>query len=64
MIKVTADARTKVSQLMEEEGFNPDLDYIRVGVKVVDVLAFHMILHLIIYNLMKTACLKTIKFGY
>ena len=33
MIKVTADARTKVSQLMQEEGFNPDLDYIRVGVK-------------------------------
>ena len=33
MIKVTADARQKVSQLMQEEGYNPDLDYIRVGVK-------------------------------
>ena len=33
MIKVTSDARIKVSQLMQEEGFNPDVDYIRVGVK-------------------------------
>ena len=33
MIKVTSDARIKVSQLMQEEGFNPDADYIRVGVK-------------------------------
>ena len=33
MIKVTSDARIKVSQLMKEEGFNPDVDYIRVGVK-------------------------------
>ena len=32
-IKVTSDARIKVSQLMQEEGFNPDVDYIRVGVK-------------------------------
>ena len=33
MIKVTSDARIKVSQLMQEEGFNPDVDYLRVGVK-------------------------------
>ena len=33
MIKVTSGARIKVSQLMKEEGFNPDVDYIRVGVK-------------------------------
>ena len=33
MIKVTSDARIKVSQLMQEEGFNPEVDYIRVGVK-------------------------------
>lgn len=33
MIKVTADARQKVSQLMQEEGFNPEMDFIRVGVK-------------------------------
>ena len=33
MIKVTSNARIKVSQLMQEEGFNPDVDYIRVGVK-------------------------------
>ena len=33
MIKVTSDARIKVSQLMQEEGYNPDVDYIRVGVK-------------------------------
>ena len=33
MIKVTSDARLKVSQLMQEEGYNPDVDYIRVGVK-------------------------------
>ena len=26
-------SRIKVSQLMQEEGFNPDEDYIRVGVK-------------------------------
>ena len=33
MIKVSSDARIKVSQLMLEDGFNPDVDYIRVGVK-------------------------------
>ena len=33
MIKVTSDARKKVSKLMEEEGFNPNHDFIRVGVK-------------------------------
>ncbi len=33
MIKVTSDARTKVTQLMQQEGYNPDVDYIRVGVK-------------------------------
>lgn len=33
MIKVSTDAQQKVSQLMREEGFNPDLDFVRVGVK-------------------------------
>jgi len=33
MIKVTDLAREKASQLMKEEGFNPETDYIRVGVK-------------------------------
>ncbi len=33
MIKVSLAAREKVSQLMEEEGYNPLADYIRVGVK-------------------------------
>jgi iron-sulfur cluster assembly protein len=38
MIKVTDLAREKASQLMKEEGFNPETDYIRVGVKVEVVL--------------------------
>ena len=33
MIKVSEAAKDKVIQLMEDEGFNPSLDYIRVGVK-------------------------------
>jgi iron-sulfur cluster assembly protein len=33
MIKVSLAAREKVSQLMQEEGYNPLADYIRVGVK-------------------------------
>ncbi|MEC7173822.1 MAG: HesB/IscA family protein [Flavobacteriaceae bacterium] len=33
MIKVSTNAQQKVSQLMREEGFNPDLDFVRVGVK-------------------------------
>ncbi|MEK9517329.1 MAG: iron-sulfur cluster assembly accessory protein [Flavobacteriaceae bacterium] len=33
MIKVSTNAQEKVSQLMREEGFNPDLDFVRVGVK-------------------------------
>src|SRR5210317_504706 len=33
MIKVSETAKSKVIQLMKEDGFNPDSDYIRVGVK-------------------------------
>lgn len=33
MIKVSISAQKKVSQLMFEEGFNPDRDFVRVGVK-------------------------------
>ncbi len=33
MIKVSEGAKTKISQLMTEEGFNPTQDYVRVGVK-------------------------------
>lgn len=33
MIKVSTNAQKKVSQLMCEEGFNPDQDFVRVGVK-------------------------------
>ena len=33
MIKVSTSAQEKVSQLMREEGFNPALDFVRVGVK-------------------------------
>ena len=33
MIKVSTNAQEKVSQLMREEGFNPDHDFVRVGVK-------------------------------
>lgn len=33
MIKVSPDAQKKVSQLMQEEGFNPEEDFVRVGVK-------------------------------
>lgn len=33
MIKVSPDAQKKVSQLMQEEGFNPTQDFVRVGVK-------------------------------
>ena len=33
MIKVSTNAQKKVSQLMSEEGFNPDQDFVRVGVK-------------------------------
>ena len=33
MIKVSKSARKKVSQLMEEEGYSPVQDFVRVGVK-------------------------------
>ena len=33
MIKVSDQAKAKAGQLMTEEGFNPETDYIRVGVK-------------------------------
>jgi iron-sulfur cluster assembly protein len=33
MIKVSDSARTKIVQLMTEEGFNHQNDYVRVGVK-------------------------------
>jgi iron-sulfur cluster assembly protein len=33
MITVSEGAKTKISQLMTEEGYNPTQDYVRVGVK-------------------------------
>ena len=33
MIKVSDTAKTKIAQLMSEEGYNPEKDYVRVGVK-------------------------------
>lgn len=33
MIKVSDTAKNKVIQLMQEDGYNPNEDYIRVGVK-------------------------------
>tara|TARA_Y100000996_G_scaffold395358_1_gene360504 strand:+ start:12128 stop:12457 length:330 start_codon:yes stop_codon:yes gene_type:complete len=33
MIKVSASAKNKVKVLMKEEGFDSNLDYVRVGVK-------------------------------
>ncbi|MDC8000995.1 iron-sulfur cluster assembly accessory protein [Aequorivita todarodis] len=33
MIKVSESAKTKIAQLMAEEGFNIAVDYVRVGVK-------------------------------
>ncbi len=33
MIKVSDLAKEKAAQLMKEEGFNPETDFIRVGVK-------------------------------
>lgn len=33
MIKVTDIAKEKAAQLMREDGFNPETDFIRVGVK-------------------------------
>ena len=33
MIKVSDSAKAKVIELMRDDGFNPDQDYIRVGVK-------------------------------
>lgn len=33
MIKVSDSAKTKVVQLMAEEGFDANIDYVRVGVK-------------------------------
>ena len=33
MIKVSDQAKAKAIQLMTEDGFNPETDYIRVGVK-------------------------------
>ena len=33
MIKVSDTAKKKVIELMNDDGFNPSTDYIRVGVK-------------------------------
>ncbi|MEZ4858965.1 MAG: iron-sulfur cluster assembly accessory protein [Flavobacteriaceae bacterium] len=33
MIKVTDTAKIKIAQLMSEEGYNPEKDFVRVGVK-------------------------------
>lgn len=33
MIKVSTSAKEKVAALMQEEGFNPAADFVRVGVK-------------------------------
>ncbi|MEL1246093.1 iron-sulfur cluster assembly accessory protein [Flavobacterium sp. DGU11] len=33
MIKVSETAKKRVALLMEDEGFNPSTDYVRVGVK-------------------------------
>ncbi|MEZ4875381.1 MAG: iron-sulfur cluster assembly accessory protein [Flavobacteriaceae bacterium] len=33
MIKVSDTAKTKIAQLMNEEGYSPDKDFVRVGVK-------------------------------
>ena len=33
MIKVSEEAKKKISALMTEGGFNPEADYVRVGVK-------------------------------
>ena len=33
MIKVSEQAKKKVIELMEEDGYNPNSDYVRVGVK-------------------------------
>ena len=33
MIKVSEQAKKKVIELMSDDGYNPDTDYIRVGVK-------------------------------
>ncbi|GAA4309059.1 iron-sulfur cluster assembly accessory protein [Pontixanthobacter gangjinensis] len=33
MIKVSEEAKSKISALMNEEGFNVEADYVRVGVK-------------------------------
>jgi len=33
MIKVSESAKVKVSVLMQEEGFDPEHDFVRVGVK-------------------------------
>tara|TARA_R110002167_G_scaffold69750_2_gene196415 strand:- start:3210 stop:3539 length:330 start_codon:yes stop_codon:yes gene_type:complete len=33
MIKVSETAKKKVMELMQEDGFNPTIDYVRVGVK-------------------------------
>jgi iron-sulfur cluster assembly protein len=33
MIKVSETAKKKVIELMTDEGFNPTIDYVRVGVK-------------------------------
>ena len=33
MIKVTIEAKTRIASLMQEDGYNIDTDYVRVGVK-------------------------------
>ena len=33
MIKVSEQAKQKVVELMNDDGYNPDTDYVRVGVK-------------------------------
>ena len=33
MIKVSEDAKKKIASLMTEDGYDPNTDYVRVGVK-------------------------------
>lgn len=42
MIKVSDSARTKIVQLMAEDGYNADNDYVRVEFEVVDAPDFRM----------------------
>lgn len=42
MIKVSEDAKKKIANLMNEEGYDAARDYVRVGVKSGGVLVFPM----------------------